>query len=59
MSLDRIYLRGEWAQEIVRLYPRITIQQIEAFAALVKTDRLVDDEGNPTEEFKTWCLTIK
>jgi len=48
-------LRADWPDELRRMFPRITVSQIEAFEWLRANDNLIDDTGEPTEAFIRWC----
>ncbi len=57
--LTRLFLRADWPDELRRMFPRITAAQIDAFHALSMSDRLVDDNGDPTEALETWCKGVR
>jgi hypothetical protein len=59
MSLDRIALRRDWPDALRQMFPRITLSQIEAFGALIATDRLVDDQAKPTDALVKWCEGVQ
>ncbi len=59
MSRFVFSLRSDWPAELRRIFPRITQPQIDAFRALIEADRLVDDDGAPTEALVARCEGAK
>ena len=56
--LTRFSMRSDWPEELRRMFPRITVSQIEAFAEIARTDRLLTDEGAPTEHMLRWLRGV-
>lgn len=58
MILTRISLRGDWPDELRRMFPRITLSQVEAFGILAAADNVVTDDGEPTRAMLAWCARV-
>lgn len=56
--LTRTYLRSDWPDELRRMFPRITVSQVEAFGALATSDRLVTDEGAEHPALVQWVAGV-
>lgn len=56
--LTRISLRCDWPDELRRMFPGITVSQVEAFAILAAADDIVTDDGEPTMAMLAWCERV-
>ncbi len=56
--LLRISLSTDWPAELRRMFPRITVSQVEAFGALAAQDGLIGDDGEPAPALMAWCEEV-
>jgi hypothetical protein len=57
-DLRRFFLRSDYRAQLVAMFPRVTSAQLMRFDDLRDTDRLVTDEGAPTEALQAWVKAV-
>lgn len=56
--LHRIALRGDYQAQLLDMFPRLTAPQMIRFNDLVASDRLVTDDGEPTQALIKWVAGV-
>lgn len=56
--LHRISLRPDYRAQLVAMFPRVTPAQLMRFDDLVRTDRLVTDDGAEHPALVEWVKAV-
>lgn len=57
-TLHRIALRADYQAQLLAMFPRMTAPQMIRFNDLATADRLVTDDGEPTQALIDWVAGV-
>jgi hypothetical protein len=56
--LTRFSLRRDYRAQLVAMFPRVTAAQLVRFDDLVRSERMVTDDGTPHPAFEAWVAAV-
>ncbi len=56
--LRRYYIRADYRARLVAVFPFVTAAQLMRFDDLVRSDRLLADDGTPHLELEAWSAAV-
>lgn len=57
-ALHRFALRADYRAELVAMFPHVTAAQLMRFDDLVRSDRMIGDDGAPHPDLQAWVAAV-